>query len=197
MDKGIAYQIRALREDRNLSQEKLAAMVEMNQNAISRLESPKRGRPTITTLKRIAEALDVALVVRFVPFSKVANWISGTPYVEIGISTGELAPPNFDKDDGFTQQATTAIQRHFVTVGQANVLLGPGTEISGYTETLWGPGIQNVYPLNTSASIANLVKTQNRYAQEFYQLAAPAKPTEKIIPALAVQSSPVIEAFGA
>jgi transcriptional regulator with XRE-family HTH domain len=99
VDKGIAYQIRALRDRQELSQEKLAEMVGMNQNAISRIESPYRGRPTITTLKRLAEAFDVALVVRFVPFSKLAKWISGTPYLENGLSTDGMAVPSFEEED--------------------------------------------------------------------------------------------------
>jgi transcriptional regulator with XRE-family HTH domain len=70
----------------------------MNQNAISRLESPKRGRPTISTLKRLAGALDVALVVRFIPFSQYAKWYSGIPYVERGLSTESLAAPNFKEE---------------------------------------------------------------------------------------------------
>ncbi len=98
VDKGIAFQIRALRDRQQLSQEKLAAMVGMNQNAISRLESPQRGRPTITTLKRIAEAFDVALIVRFVPFSKLVKWVSGVPFVEEGLSTEALGVPNFDEE---------------------------------------------------------------------------------------------------
>lgn len=98
LDKGIAYQIRALRDRQELSQEDLASLVGMNQNAISRLESPERGRPTITTLKRLAEALDVALVVRFVPFSKLVKWVSGTPFIEYGLSTESLAVPNFEEE---------------------------------------------------------------------------------------------------
>ena len=98
VDKGIAYQIRALRDRQELSQEDLAAKVGMNQNAISRLESPERGRPTITTLKRLAEAFDVALVVRFVPFSKLVKWVSGTSFVEDGLSTESLAVPNFEDE---------------------------------------------------------------------------------------------------
>jgi len=98
VDKGIAYQIRALRDRQDLSQGHLAEMVGMNQNAISRLESPKRGRPTITTLKRLAGAFDVALVVRFVPFSQLAKWVSGTPFVDWGISTASLGVPNFDEE---------------------------------------------------------------------------------------------------
>lgn len=98
VDKGIAYQIRALRDRQELSQEQLAAKVGMNQNAISRLESPERGRPTITTLKRLAETFDVALIVRFVPFSKLVKWVSGTPFIEEGLSTESLAVPDFDEE---------------------------------------------------------------------------------------------------
>jgi transcriptional regulator with XRE-family HTH domain len=99
LDKGIAYQIRALRDRQGLSQEQLAAKVGMNQNAISRLESPQRGRPTITTLKRLAETFDVALVVRFIPFTKLVKWVSGTSYVEEGLSTDALAVPSFEEEE--------------------------------------------------------------------------------------------------
>ena len=67
----------------------------MNQNAISRLESHDYGKPTITTLKRLASAMDVGLVVRFVPFSEMVNWVSGTPYVCNGLTNDSLAVPNF------------------------------------------------------------------------------------------------------
>ena len=98
VDKGIAYQIRALRDRQKLSQGKLADMVGMNQNAISRLESPERGRPTITTLKRLAEAFDVALVVHFVPFSQHLKWVSGIPFTDSGLSSASLAPPSFSEE---------------------------------------------------------------------------------------------------
>jgi transcriptional regulator with XRE-family HTH domain len=73
-------------------------MVGMNQNAISRLESEWYGRPTISTLKRLAAALDVALVVRFVPFSQLIDWVSGTPFVDSGLSTSSLAVPSFAEE---------------------------------------------------------------------------------------------------
>jgi transcriptional regulator with XRE-family HTH domain len=73
LDKNLATQIRAIRDRQGLSQERLAELAGgMNQNAISRLESPTYGKPTITTLKRLAAAFDVGLVVRFVPFSQIA-----------------------------------------------------------------------------------------------------------------------------
>lgn len=140
VNKGIAYQLRAMRDRQNLSQEGLAEMVGMNQNAISRLESPSRTRPTITTLKRLAEALDVGLEVRFVPFSKLANWYSGTPYVERGICTDSIAVPNFkeESDAGvFANQELASLNQWvwfkpqpasevFVSGGQAGISGHPG-----------------------------------------------------------------------
>jgi transcriptional regulator with XRE-family HTH domain len=122
VDKNISYQIRSLRDRQGLSQEELAAKVDMNQNAISRLESPERGRPTITTLKRLAAAFDVALVVRFVPFSKLVKWVSGTPFVEDGLSTESLAVPNFDEElkSGALELPATTITPEFIQPPDSN-----------------------------------------------------------------------------
>src|SRR5260370_480187 len=75
ISKGVAFQIRAIRDRLKWSQERLAHEVGMTQNAISRLESPEYGGPTITTLKRLAAAFDVGLIVRFVPFSELIDWV--------------------------------------------------------------------------------------------------------------------------
>jgi len=99
VDKTVAFQLRAIRGKQGLSQEQLAEMVGMNQNAISRLESEWYGKSTIRTLKRLAAALDVALVVRFVPYSQLVDWVSGTPFEDTGLSTESLAVPNFDQEE--------------------------------------------------------------------------------------------------
>jgi transcriptional regulator with XRE-family HTH domain len=95
VNKGLAYQLRAMREARGWSQEELAEVVGMPQTAISRLESPSYGKLTITTLKRLANVYDVALMVRFVPFSDLVNWVTGTPYIESGISSASMLVPSF------------------------------------------------------------------------------------------------------
>ncbi len=99
LSKGIAFQIRAIRDRLGWSQEKLAAEVGMNQNAVSRLESPEYGRPTLTTLKRFAAAFDVGLVVRFVPFSEIVDWVNGTPRIVRGISNESLSVPSFNDEE--------------------------------------------------------------------------------------------------
>src|ERR1700744_3589 len=80
--KTVAYQIRATRKERDWTKAKLAEKAGMTANNFSRLEDPDYGKHTITSLQRLASALDVALVVRFIPFSQYINWLSGTPFVD-------------------------------------------------------------------------------------------------------------------
>src|SRR5262249_12942397 len=54
LSKNLAFQLRAMREKEEWSQIDLGHAVDMNQNAISRLENPFYGKATLTTLKRIA-----------------------------------------------------------------------------------------------------------------------------------------------
>ena len=72
---GIPFQIRALLKSRSgWTQETLAERTGMLQPRISGLMTPGRTRPNIETLRRIAEAFDCGLLVRFVPFSDLAWW---------------------------------------------------------------------------------------------------------------------------
>lgn len=111
LNKELAFQLRSLRDNAELSQEELAARVGMPQNAISRLENPNYGRATLTTLKRLAATYDVGLVVRFVPFSTLVNWVSGTPYLETGLSPESMDVPSFEEEDrrGALEIAPTAV----------------------------------------------------------------------------------------
>src|SRR5580704_9075423 len=74
---GIPLQIRAMREDRGWTQAKLAEKLGTTQNTVSRIENPKTSKPSITTLQRIAEAFDVALIVKFAPFSEFIDSTAG------------------------------------------------------------------------------------------------------------------------
>ena len=99
LSKNLAFQIRAMRDQTDWTQEQLAEKVGTNQNAISRLENPNYGKATITTLKRIASVFDVALVVRFVPFSQLVGWVSGTPFLDRGLSSESLTVPSFENEN--------------------------------------------------------------------------------------------------
>jgi transcriptional regulator with XRE-family HTH domain len=70
-------QLRALRTSRDWTQPRLAKESGMAQPRISELETPGERKPNIDTLLRIASAFDVALQVRFVPFSEIIDWSEG------------------------------------------------------------------------------------------------------------------------
>jgi transcriptional regulator with XRE-family HTH domain len=68
---GVAYQIRAMREQRNsMSQEAFGKLLEKPQSTVSRLEDPDYGKHTLQTLFEVAAAFDVALLVQFVTHSE-------------------------------------------------------------------------------------------------------------------------------
>jgi transcriptional regulator with XRE-family HTH domain len=68
---GVPFQLRAMRDQREWTQARLGQEAGKGQNAISRLEDPNYGKVTIQTLLEMAEAFDVALLVKFVPFSRL------------------------------------------------------------------------------------------------------------------------------
>lgn len=70
----LPFQIRALREQRNWKQSDLAERAGMLQPRISAMERPGAAKFNLETLRRIASALDIALLVKFVPFSDLVHW---------------------------------------------------------------------------------------------------------------------------
>ncbi|WP_338688966.1 helix-turn-helix domain-containing protein [Bradyrhizobium sp. 26S5] len=65
----IAYQMQALREKFGLTQAAFAELTGKKQSTISRLENREYGKVSVQTLLDVACAADVALVVKFVPYS--------------------------------------------------------------------------------------------------------------------------------
>lgn len=99
VDKTIPFQIRALRlaEDRNWTQQELASRSGMKQERISVCENPNYGKFSLQTLKQLASAFDVALMVRFAPFSELVEW-------ELNLSPESLEVKNFDKEECFEER---------------------------------------------------------------------------------------------
>ena len=74
IDTGDPFQLRALREQREWTQDQVGQEAGMAQARISVLEDPNYASFTLKSLKKLASAFDVALIVRFVPFSQLINW---------------------------------------------------------------------------------------------------------------------------
>ncbi len=148
VDKGIAFQIRATRESRGWSQTDLADKAEMAQNNISRLESPDYGKQTISSLKRIANALDVALVVRLVPFGQYIDWLSETPHLDLGLRPDALAVPSFEDEE---KSGALENQFEYVTVNvtpKIDILADHASIVAGIPpqrETPSAPELRGVY----------------------------------------------------
>lgn len=92
ISKAIAFQVREMRARAKLSQAELGERCGTGQNAIHRLESPGYGRYSVSTLKKVAAAFDVGLVVRFAPFSELADWAAG-------LSRADILVPCFESED--------------------------------------------------------------------------------------------------
>tara|TARA_B100000315_G_C14449151_1_gene528265 strand:+ start:142 stop:705 length:564 start_codon:yes stop_codon:yes gene_type:complete len=110
---GIPFQIKTIRDERGWSQTELGKNVHeiMKQEQISRLEDPNYASFTLSTLKKLASAFDVGLVVRFVPISDLVKW-------ELGLTSESLKAISFDDDayfedkpeeTNFTQQVSPDI----------------------------------------------------------------------------------------
>lgn len=109
---GVAHQIRALRNERNWSQEELGKRSGKPQSVISRLEDPDYGKLSVQTLLDLASAFDVALMVGFVAFSEMLEKIQD-------VSPERLAVPNFSND---VSERTTTKYRDVVAFG-GNVVI--------------------------------------------------------------------------
>lgn len=73
---GLAHQIRIIRQQRGWTQKQLAEKLGTTQTTVSRLEDPSYGRYSVRSLLALGNIFDVALFVRYLPFSKFlpATW---------------------------------------------------------------------------------------------------------------------------
>ncbi len=87
----------------------------VTQTNVSRLESPGYGRLNITTLQRIASVFDVALIVRFVPFSELIRWTDE-------LSPEVMAPQSFEEELPQLERFGTAVMPQW-NIGSSEPLI--------------------------------------------------------------------------
>lgn len=131
IDTGIPFQIKAVREQRGWTQKQLGENVVdiMKQEQISRLEDANYSKFSLTTLKRLASAFDVGLMVRFVPVSDLVKW-------ELGLSSESLKAESFDQECYFKE-----IPGEISPTEKASIVLSNATETSteGYSGEITAP----------------------------------------------------------
>ena len=135
---GLSFQIRAMRDARGWTQKTLAERANTKQEAISRLENPDYGRFTLETLKRLASAFDVALVVRFAPFSELIDRVSS-------LRPSDLNVPDFVHDEALKDWKGTAanVYSMFSFTGAKTI---PNAKLSAAASTT-----SNTIPVRLSA----------------------------------------------
>lgn len=110
----IATQIKVLREQRHLTQKELAMLAGMAQPRIAVLEDINYSSWSINTLRRLAEAFDLRLSVKFENFSSLLSEIET-------LSEAALGRDSFDDDTWFHKKDVQAVGcAELAAVGKAS-----------------------------------------------------------------------------
>jgi transcriptional regulator with XRE-family HTH domain len=131
--RGIAHQIRALRDQRKWNQGRLSQLLGKPQSVVSRLEDPSYGKVTVQTLLELASVFDVALQVRFISYS---SFLQQTR--DLTISSMKVA--GFDKDLGMSGRTDSPIFHSRMTIGQPEGrIYVPGAKAQNFLKTRFLP----------------------------------------------------------
>lgn len=118
---GVPYQIRTVRMQRKWSQAELGRRTKSKkpQNVISRLEDPNYGKLTLQTLKEVVSALDAALLIKIVPFSRfIAE--------HENVSPEALKADSFAEEDAVIRRSTNQVvdeEGHFTGLAPVPILI--------------------------------------------------------------------------
>lgn len=142
---GIPFQIKAMRETREWTQQQLAERSAKRQSVISQLETPGYGQLTLSTLKKLAAAFDVGLMVRFVSFGELVGRAAH-------LSTLDMQIPSFEQERPDLAES-------------ANTSEGDEVLIVDVTDTPILPQLGDPYPARR-AEITNTTEVDFIYGSE-------------------------------
>lgn len=137
----LPFQLKAMRKQRGWTQKDVALRTGQNQKTISDFENPNYARFTLTSLKKLASAFDVALIVRFAPVSELVDWAAT-------LSPENMAVPERTKDarlkrqrDGVSEDSTYAQKQPVseVAITSSNLL----TFATATSERVWTATTRN------------------------------------------------------
>jgi transcriptional regulator with XRE-family HTH domain len=142
----VASQILMLREAKGWTQTQLAEKSGMRQSRISTLEDPNYENFEAATLRRLASAFDVALTIRFIPFSELTGWTAT-------LSSDKLTPPDFAHDSLTTETTVQASAAFGFEIGNTRIY---AAELNLLSEPMRPMEIENV-PRALVAKVATTV----------------------------------------
>lgn len=139
----LPFQVRAMRKARGWSQADLAKRTEQAQKTISDFENPNYGKLTLTSLKRLAAAFDVGLVVRFVPFSELVDWTASMSHQNMEVPSFDadkrLADAESDELSTYSTTSSTVCNVGIAPLGNGEIPLDSATFV--YPPTVIAPAI--------------------------------------------------------
>jgi transcriptional regulator with XRE-family HTH domain len=131
---GIAHQIRVNRQARGLSQQALAELChpKTTQAVISRLEDTANGKFNIASILKIASALDVAVIVKLVPFSKFL--LETDDKTVAGLTASSFQPDDVERGEitlSFTNTTRSPAFYTAITLHESDLAAGKMATSSG------------------------------------------------------------------
>jgi len=135
LDAFIALQIKTLRQQRGLTRRDLADLAAVETSRVSAMERIDHQKWDISILRRIAEALDLALVLRFESFGQFLNEVSA-------LDRASLERPSFSEDPAFNEPASSD-ERNPTHLRGARILDFPSCDAAATQTTEAHPVLPN------------------------------------------------------
>jgi transcriptional regulator with XRE-family HTH domain len=160
---GIPFQIRALREQHGLSQKDLAKASAMLQPRICSMEQAGYGNFTLNTLKKLAVAFDVGLVVRFAPYGELVQWADNFTPDTFRIPTAQDDPVLNRRHNKAELQSDLPESQPLKSIPESLNKVSESTLLRD--AALTSNSSTSVHaPIGISASLLGLAETANRHA---------------------------------
>src|SRR5208337_4706095 len=142
----VPSQIRALRlkSDTMPRQSDLARVAGLHQSRISKFETPGDANVTLETLARLAAALKVGLVVKFVPFSEMLRWENGFSQDQFDVARIEEDTTFCTPELEIENQDVYKIARAIGTPAVDTAMMDVTSPIAASASTIPNPQMENV-----------------------------------------------------
>ncbi len=154
IDTGIPMQLRAMREKRGWNQKYIAEKMDTKQPRFSLMEKPGYGNFSLNTLKKIASIFNVGLIVSFVPFSEMIDFVEGFSRKRLEIPSFGDEYASLERRYNRTPRQFTddAIQENLAFPADASPAVNSSTE--GLTATSLEAEAESPYGANTALAQA-------------------------------------------